>query len=251
MELGNEDAVIQLSHNPTASNYFDSVHNLVHTLQTYINVFRNYVPELYEVHQKGLCKSEIVDKTAVFLLSEGDSILIDRCRRFAVDSEHLVERKYKEVSEYLHGIGRIGVLDKIEISKDLMAYFLDYQQRIDWDLLSSGHYGSHVHDGSDIYDVIGYSDRKEDELEHINFNTIRAFSYKDIVELIDFGYRESHATFTKLCRILTHGYSLYASLIIVHVYIDILLMMAYIVGYVFGASDIDASTLPTIDDYLK
>ena len=227
---------ISLSDVSTVANYIESVYNLIYDADEYIRIFHKSLPELYRTHKNGACKCVVIDEAVVFLLSESDKILKSKCIQFAVDTKHLVDRKFYEVSDYLNKMKGEFIDTDIRISQDLILYFSTYQQQLNWDNLSSGNYGDHIYDGLNIYNLEEYASKRREEFEGMRFNNILNYKFNLLIDVIDFGYRESVNTFTKLRRILEESTSLYASLMLLHVYIDIMFLMCYIVEYVYNAT---------------
>lgn len=226
----------KLHTNPNVINYINYVYNLIHELQSYINVFKQDVQLMYKLSKDFNPEEYQREKNAtIFIMANADNILMSRCVTFATRSRQLLDRKIIEIFDTLSMYLKKGKFEKeIEISNDIFDYYDNYQVNIDFESLAYGSYHNKEYGVPEIYDLNKYALLKEKELSEKEFNTIKWYDYTKLKNRLDWGYRESLNTFIKLRKLLDRSNSLYTSLIIIHVYIDILILSCYTIEYVYA-----------------
>lgn len=209
----------ETEHETSLGNYKDCIYNLVYGVQRYIDKFYNYIPLLYKDSDSFGEYSDL----ATFLIGENENVIKLKCIHFAIESNNLIIRKHEKLHELIQ---KCPEGTKYLLSSDSMIYFMDQQDYIDWDKLTSKIYSKKVYETiDDIYKFNHYVD------ERLNFYKSYAFNDKqkyytpeEAITVIDVCFIKLTTTFVRLKELMESSNSMYNSALILRVYIDMLVM---------------------------
>lgn len=207
-------------------NYGDSIRNLVRGYQTYVDQFYNYIPVIYPeiAAQKGDYLPLVT-----FLFAENESIMRQKGIMFAIDSCHLVTRKFESLRTFIREHDEIR---SYNLSKDTFSFVFDDKPYAEMISSSFNIYAKKsIPDNSELYKFEEYMDSVcNDFSKNVKKGCQTNYSPKELVDFLDKIYLGFSQTMLHLKELAENSSSVYITARITRSLISALVMSYLAIG---------------------
>lgn len=213
-------------------NFHDYVVNITFSLQKYIDMFYNTLPELYDETRKTNGIHAKCCEMSSFLYAESENIISMKCKTFIYQSITLIQDKFDKLSENIMEEENKDLL--YAFSEEGYFYFLKELERVDWNSLNDHKYHEkHKHTVREMCQFNEYMTKKLDihKMNTFTDEKIECTS-KQIMIYLQTAYTKLIDTIHKMRRIADDSKNLYDIIIITRKVINILLITYVSVAYI-------------------
>jgi hypothetical protein len=146
-------------------NFHDYINNLTFSLQKYVNMFYNTLPELYEETRSDAHRHLKCQEMSSFLYAESESLISMKCKHFIYQSISVIQKKFDKLSTDIMEDEEVRTFGFCE---EGYFFFLHELDRIDWKALTDRkYYDKHNHSVTEVCQFEEYKTKNDQQLLYI------------------------------------------------------------------------------------
>ena len=211
-------------------NFHDYINNLTFSLQKYVDMFYNTLPELYEETRSEGHKHMKCQEMSSFLYAESESLISMKCKHFVYQSISVIQNKFDKLST---DITEDDEVRTFRFSEEGYFYFLHELDRIDWNSLTDRRYHDKKHSVNEACQFEEYKTKKLDILKMNKFTDDKiTYNNNQLIVPLQTAYTKVIDTLHKMRSIIDASNNLYDIVMITREVIDILLLTYIAISYV-------------------
>lgn len=215
-------------------NFHDFINNLTFSLQKYVDMFYNTLPELYEetMCDSGTFPHEHCKEMSSFLYSESENIISMKCKTFIFQSINLIQNKFDKLSENIMDDSNKDTV--YAFSEEGYFFFLKEIESVDWGTLNDHRY--YEKNKHSINEMCQFDDYMSKRLEVQKMNTFTDEKIKcnrrQLLVYLQTAYTKLIDTLHKMRKIADESTNLYDIVIMTRKVINMLVVTYVAVRYI-------------------
>jgi hypothetical protein len=212
-------------------NFHDYIDNLTFSLQKYVDMFYNTLPDLYEETRTTTHHNKKCQEMSSFLYAESESLVSMKCKHFIYQAISVIQNKFDRLSTDIIEDDEVRTF---KFSEEGYFYFLHELDRVDWSALSDRKY--HDKNNHSIDEVCKFEEFKTKKLDILKMNKFTddkiTYNNNQLLIPLQTAYTKVIDTLHKMRTIADSSSNLYDIVMITREVINILLITYIAISYI-------------------